>query len=144
MNSVGDYEVSTWGRVRKDGELLKLTEQKGYLHFGVLTPEGRKKRQVHVVVLETFVGPRPQGHVTRHMDNNGLNDYVENLRWSTQKDNIADKKKYGTDYNAAKTHCPQGHTYSDAYRYTDKNGHARRMCRTCQIKRVADRKANAA
>ena len=124
------YEVSNLGGVRffRNKRPLTQTEQKGYLN---VTIHG-KKRTVHSLVLEAFVGPRPAGFVTRHIDNDPANNKARNLEWSTQRKNIADKAKFGTDHNANKTHCPYRHSYSDAYRYTDKNGHARRICRTCQ------------
>lgn len=51
---------------------------------------------VHVIVLECFVGPRPAGMVCRHGPNGKYNNSVYNLRWGTQKENIADKERDGT------------------------------------------------
>ncbi len=53
-------------------------------------------RRVHILVLEAFRGPRPFiGAVTRHLDGNPLNNHIENLKWGTQAENIADRDQQG-------------------------------------------------
>lgn len=72
-------------QVRKDGyEQVRLS--KG-------TP---KTALVHRLVLESFVGPRPQGMVSCHNDGNRINNRLSNLRWDTQKSNANDSLKHGT------------------------------------------------
>lgn len=129
-----------------DGTILKQTEQGGYLHTNIKIGKSWKKKTVHSLVLEAFVGPRPEGYVSRHLDNDPFNNNRYNLEWSTQKVNIADKDVFGTNYHANKEKCPQGHRYTteNTYAYTDKHGHARRICKTCHKKRVAERKARLA
>lgn len=53
-------------------------------------------RPVHLLVLETFVGPRPPGMVARHLDGNNLNNTLRNLRWGTPQQNAADRTTHGT------------------------------------------------
>lgn len=48
------------------------------------------------LVLETFVGPCPDGMECRHLDGNKLNDDLENLCWGTRYENIQDKVIHGT------------------------------------------------
>jgi len=44
--------------------------------------QGRpRSRPMAEVVLETFVGPRPPGHVVRFKDSNRLNCELSNLEW---------------------------------------------------------------
>jgi hypothetical protein len=43
--------------------------------------------RVHRLILETFVGPCPEGHETLHLDDNPRNNRLENLRWGTRKEN---------------------------------------------------------
>lgn len=52
--------------------------------------------RVHRLVLEAFIGPRPEGMVGCHNDGNPLNNAVENLRWDTPKANSADRATHGT------------------------------------------------
>lgn len=51
-----------------------------------------EKRQyfVHVLVLETFSGPRPDKADTRHLDDIKLNNKLDNLVWGTRAENLAD------------------------------------------------------
>lgn len=58
---------------------------------------GRSRQtKVHIIVLEAFVGPRPAGTVCRHMDGNGMNNRLSNLRWGTPEENYADRHRHGT------------------------------------------------
>ena len=50
---------------------------------------------VHVLILEAFVGPRPEGHESCHNNGNTADCRVSNLRWDTYAGNLADKIKHG-------------------------------------------------
>ena len=43
-------------------------------------------------MLEAFVGPRPVGHIARHVDGNSRNCSLANLEWSTHSINQLDVK----------------------------------------------------
>jgi hypothetical protein len=107
----GIYEVSDDGRVRGLDRRVKFknsttfkrgTELRGSIthngyHQVLLAKDGKNTtRRVHHLVLEAFIGNRPDGYVGRHL--NGVRDdnRAENLAWSTQKENIADKNIHGT------------------------------------------------
>jgi hypothetical protein len=49
------------------------------------------------LVLTAFVGPAPQDHDAAHWDGNPTNNRLDNLRWATVSENMADKKRHGTD-----------------------------------------------
>jgi hypothetical protein len=51
---------------------------------------------VHRLVLETFVGPCPEGMECLHGDGNKHNNNVGNLRWGTKVENEQDKVLHGT------------------------------------------------
>ena len=53
-------------------------------------------RYVHHLVLEAFVGPRPEGTEACHGDGNGTNNKLANLRWDTHAENIKDSVSHGT------------------------------------------------
>lgn len=55
----------------------------------------RRLAYVSNLVLEAFVGPRPDGMECCHWDGNCLNDELHNLRWDTHVNNIADMKRQG-------------------------------------------------
>ena len=107
------YEVSDQGRVRswkwpgKDrkwvadyGRGARILSQETRNGYGsVLLSDisrGNRHESVHVLVLETFIGPRPEGHQAAHNDGNRSNCRLSNLRWSTPRENNADKIRHGT------------------------------------------------
>lgn len=69
-----------------------------------------KWRYVHVLVLETFVGPRPEGYKGLHRDDDPHNNHVSNLYWGTLSDNAFDRVRNGRDPNFRKTKCNRGHS----------------------------------
>lgn len=61
-----------------------------------LSREGKASfRYVHHLVLEAFVGLRPQGTEACHWDGDATNNRLENLRWGTSSDNTADAIRLG-------------------------------------------------
>jgi len=51
---------------------------------------------VHRLVLETFVGPCPEGMEACHNDGDKSNNQVDNLRWDTHGSNMFDAISHGT------------------------------------------------
>ncbi len=107
------YEVSDLGRVRswkwpgkgrkwvadfsRGPRILRPETRNGY--FAVLLSDilrGKRHESVHILVLEAFVCPRPPGDQGAHGDGNKSNCRLSNLRWSTPRDNNADKIAHGT------------------------------------------------
>ena len=77
--------VSNWGMVYlEDGSFLDFIILRGYLYVKI--PK-HKSRAVHQLVLETFIGPRPQGLLALHIDDNRFNHFIDNLMWGTAKQN---------------------------------------------------------
>lgn len=101
-----DYRISNTGLVEskrkcKRSEIwkpLKLSpDYAGYLTVCLI--KGYKEHyvyKVHQLVLNAFVGPKPDNHVTRHLDGNPANNILSNLCWGTQVENMKDSKKHGT------------------------------------------------
>jgi hypothetical protein len=59
---------------------------------------GRATAQfLHSVILETFVGPRPEGLMGRHLDGNPSNNKLSNLRWGTAEENYDDRRGHGAE-----------------------------------------------
>jgi hypothetical protein len=54
------------------------------------------ERYVHVLVLNAFVGPCPEGMECRHLDGNPGNNHLWNLAWGTRKENYEDSVRHGT------------------------------------------------
>lgn len=144
----GQYEVSNRGQVRSLDRIITFPDGRYRRARGrILKPwtlkrighqcvglAGKSRALVHVLVLEAFVGPRPDGLVACH--NNGIADdnRVENLRWDTYAENNKDLVRHGTHWQTQKTHCPRGHEYdvknTRVYQY---KGSTLRYCRACAV-----------
>jgi hypothetical protein len=98
------YEVSDLGNVRSlsravpcsylgrptkgrafPGVNLRPTLANGYLQVRI---GGRKRRKIYHLVLEAFVGPRPDGTEAMHLDGDRSNNALTNLRWGTHSENV--------------------------------------------------------
>lgn len=96
-----DYCVGNDGSVwsEKSGNWSKLRgERNNRMHLDVTlySPTTTREVGIHVLVLESFVGPRPEGLLCRHLDGNGFNNHWLNLCWGTHVENEADKQRHGT------------------------------------------------
>jgi hypothetical protein len=95
------YEVSDSGcvRSRRTGKLLSLSTKRGKHPYqrAHLCQEGKARYVlVHRLVLESFVGPCPDGMQALHLDNNPRNNRLDNLRWGTAKENHSTIDRRGT------------------------------------------------
>jgi len=93
--------------------------------YGRINIGGTIKR-AHRIAYELVKGPIPEGLELDHLCRNRACINPDHLEPVTHAVNM----RRGYSANAAKTHCPQGHEYSDANTYTYSDG--RRMCRHCQ------------
>jgi hypothetical protein len=94
----GAYIVSNMGRIMnvRTGHILKpCLHRQGY-HLVSLQQNGRKfQATVHSIVAAAFLGPRPTGMVICHFDDDPARNELSNLRYATQKENIADAIRNG-------------------------------------------------
>lgn len=88
-----DLYVSSDGRVFR--EYPGWEDNAGYHLIKVTTGESTLTLRRHQIVLETFGGARPEGHVVRHLDGDPGNDHPSNLAWGTQKENTQDTVAHG-------------------------------------------------
>lgn len=90
------YEVSNTGLIRRKetGRILKSRDGRSKhqlvnLHYG----KGVQKTfPVHRLVAIAFIPNTKNYEVVDHIDRNPRNNNVENLRWSTQADNVMNSK----------------------------------------------------
>jgi hypothetical protein len=54
---------------------------------------GDKRRRVHHLVLECFIGPRPPGLYALHWNDTAEDNTLANLRWDTDDANRADRRR---------------------------------------------------
>jgi hypothetical protein len=74
----------------------RINKQTGYLTAYLWQNDQQHTRTVHDLVLLAFVGPRPEGMVACHWDNDRSNASLANLRWATRTENELDKHRHGT------------------------------------------------
>lgn len=101
-----DYEVSSFGRVRRIVESCKGHQPKilrpwvnnmGYYIVTVCGASGAKRKQVSRLVCAAFHGSAPtEEYDAAHGDGNPSNNTANNLRWATRKENMADTLLHGT------------------------------------------------
>jgi hypothetical protein len=68
----------------------------GYLVVNCGRHSTPRQQKVHQLVAAAFLGPRPHGFVTRHLDGNKLNNAIGNLAYGTRLDNRRDAARHGT------------------------------------------------
>ena len=118
----GLYQVSDFGRVRSldrttirsdgkichyRGKLLKISPCVAGEYSGVtFSVDGVCRTMlIHRLMLLSFVGPPAEGEECRHLDGNGRNNCLENLKWGTSKENAADSIRHGTFVRGEKVWC---------------------------------------
>lgn len=100
---------------------------------------------VHRLMAEAQYGPIPSGMLACHHCDTPACVNPAHLYIGSPSDNMRDKIERGravnplAEWNASKTHCPQGHPYSDANTLHRKAGD--RVCRICN--RANNRRAAA-
>ncbi len=110
--SILGFDVSDQGRVRSYWRRVGMPPKLDWsleshpvsLHKNTVSGAGypsvrimRKGYYIHYLVLEAFVGPRPEGCEACHNDGDPSHSYLSNLRWDTKKANHADRIRHGTN-----------------------------------------------
>jgi len=96
------YEVSNLGRVRHKGNDQAVRKPypypDGYLVISSLYTDdgGRRTIPVHRLVALAFLGPRPTGYHTDHIDGDRSNNRADNLRYITPKENARNCLRFGS------------------------------------------------
>ena len=105
------YEASSQGQVRRGSRILTPwpsgTDARPTVDL-CMAPR-RRVVHVHVVVLETFVGPCPPGKEGCHESGDPWDNALTNLRWDTRSANRHDSVRHGTHPQAARERCPREH-----------------------------------
>lgn len=142
----GHYQVSDAGEVRsldryvaygrgqqmfRRGVVLKQSvNRQGYLRVALRS----QTRRVHALVLEAFVGPRPEGADTLHANDIRTDNRLENLSWGTRRQNMLDAVKRGRHGQTRKTHCKWGHEFTAENTIEVSGRRGTRKCRACRLK----------
>lgn len=144
----GLYEVSNEGRVRSidrtvrhmgnysrlSGRMLvQHTKKTGYKLCALSRDGVVLSVRVHILVAAAFISARPDGKEIRHLDGDPANNHVDNLRWGTHAENMADLVLHKRHWNTVKTVCKWGHLLVAPNLYTSGGRH----CRACALARAS-------
>lgn len=154
------YEVSDQGRVASIERVVHLIrlgtpitrQMPRKLMKPSVDPTGRQTvklrrdgeyvlKFVSVLVLETFVGPRPAGFECCHYDDVPANNHLENLRWDTPSANRYDSSRNGTHLFGRRDRCKHGHLYVPPNLKLNTENPKWRLCRACCLARRAVNRA---
>lgn len=96
-----------WWEMSDEWVLMKPQPRGGYPRAALRRDGKAYEKMVSHLVLEAFVGPRPEGMFACHdPDPNPSNNRTDNLRWDTQKENVADYERWRKKNGVAK---PRNH-----------------------------------
>lgn len=116
------YQVSSLGRVKSldrlnsrnqkiKGQILRPGRStQGYLQVGLWTGGKRTMKNIHQLVAECFMPPKPKGLLVLHGVNGKEDNSVSNLSYGTQSKNCFDKYRDNTMI-CKSILCSNGHTY---------------------------------
>ena len=139
----GRWEISNQGQMRRVEHLGKgrfatgyilspKPDHKGYLRTTLYVDGQRYNIAIHLMVLKTFVGTRPEGNVANHKNGDKTDNRLENLEWTTQAQNVHHAINLGLFSFAG-----AGEQHPNAQLTADKVREIRRLFATEQYTKVA-------
>ena len=118
-----NYQFSDTGLVKKGDKYPLITLNQGYPCVNLSNNLVNKRFAIHRVIAELFIGPRPDGQMVRHLDDDKENNHASNLAYGTHLDNVADATRNGRmakgDKHGSKTHPEKIKRGDDHYSITN-------------------------
>lgn len=78
------YQLGQWY------DLTPRATRDGHLRVVLYRDSRPRSRYVHTLLAESFIGPKPDGMICRHINDIPDDNRVENLAWGTHQENIDD------------------------------------------------------
>src|SRR5688572_11874594 len=99
--SLPNIEVSSAGMVRGPrGIKARSGGSRGRLKVAIWIDGRTTTRDVHVLVCETFHGPRPANHEAAHINGQQLDNRAENVEWRLAKNTSGNSQLTWEDVDA--------------------------------------------
>ncbi len=131
-------EEHFWLDVDKSKDCWRWRNSHSHLGYALVMWFG-KTRPAHRIAYELTRGPIPDGLVIDHLCRNRWCLNPDHMEPVTQRENVLRGEGVAARH-AAKTHCPQGHEYTEenTYHWPGAKG-ASRACRACISERYQNR-----
>lgn len=103
------WDISSEGKVRRrdNGFIYKVNHhtRNNYTKATVNTPDKRGRLVVARLMCEAFLGPPPDGRwsFAAHLNGVSTDNWIDNLKWATPKENTSHKVGHGT-YTCGEVH----------------------------------------
>ena len=120
-----DPKIRFWSKVDKTGSCWVWTarcDKDGYGQF-----DGK---QAHRTIYSWEIGEIPVGLLVCHSCDNPPCVNPSHLWLGTAKDNAQDRENKGRNVHSSRTHCLQGHEFTEENTYITREGW--RQCRKCK------------
>lgn len=141
----GYYEASSLGRIRSIDRVIEDPRRpKGYFRKGKVLNQNKhlkngyeavnlrnpaSQQYVHRLICSSFHGTPPEGKTfVRHLNGDRQDNRIGNLAWGSRSENAQDAIQHGTNANARKTHCKNGHEFTEENTAVTDQG---RRCKEC-------------
>lgn len=133
VRSLDTVKVDSLGRTRRGtGKILSHdTKPNKYIYVNLKDKPRNRRAYVHHLVLEAFIGPRPEGHEACHNNGDRTDNRLANLRWDTVSENRLDIARMGRHNEGSKPRCDNGHPFTDENTTYYGPGNRWRRCRSC-------------
>lgn len=140
------YEVSDLGNVRSVDRTITMrngvcrTIKGKRLSPGVGSgPQDRAhvslgrgvSKNIHTLVAEAFIGPRPDGFDVCHNNGDRFDNRPGNLRYDSHSNNQKDMVRHGTCHTSNRLRCLRGHLLKSPNLVASKKKNGRRECLSC-------------
>ncbi len=95
VDTAGDVWTIRHGANRKLKPMITGNKRKQYRTVALCKSGKQTRAKVGHLVLQAFAGPRPEGYVMRHLNDDSFDDRLGNLAWGTHAQNEKDKRDNG-------------------------------------------------
>ncbi len=120
-----------WSKTEQQGECIVWIGSRDKKGYGVIRVD-KKMHQAHRFIYQLTIGDIPNGYVIHHECENKSCIRVEHLTMMTASEHSSHHLR-NRKPRPPKTHCTQGHEYTEAntYEWVKADGRKGRYCRTC-------------